>query len=124
MYRCDNCGAEFDHSETVTESRPVGAESYQVCPMCGSTGGITEIIKKKSEFLFLLGYKGNIYWGISDMIPEENIIALLSGAPVIMDKLDETMYKYKSSDYLKRFPENSRVHIVGAARYFEEESDD
>ena len=121
MFRCNSCGAEFDHSETVIEPRPLGAESYQVCPMCGSTGGITEITEKKSEFLFLLGYKGNIYWGISDMIPEENIIALLSGAPVIMDKLDETLYKCKSSDYLKRFPENSRVHIVGAARYFEED---
>ena len=121
MFRCNSCGAEFDHSETVTESRDLGAESYQACPMCGSTGEFTEITEKKSEFLFLLGYKGNIYWGISDMIPEENIIALLSGAPVIMDKLDETLYKCKSSDYLKRFPENSRVHIVGAARYFEEE---
>ena len=121
MYRCDNCGAEFDHSETVTESRDLGAESYQACPMCGSTGGITEITEKKSEFLFLLGYKGNIYWGISDMIPEENIIALLGGFPVIMDKLDETLYKCKPTDYLKRFPENSRVHIVGAARYFEED---
>ena len=121
MYRCDNCGAEFDHSETVTESRPVGAESYQVCPMCGSTGGITEITETKAKFLYFLGYKGNMYWGISNMIPEENIIALLSGAPVIMDKLDETMYKFKSSGYLKRFPENSRVHIVGAARYFEED---
>ena len=121
MYRCDNCGAEFDHSETVTESRPLGAESYQVCPVCESTGGITEITEKKSEFLYLLSYKGNMYWGISDMIPEDNVVVLLSGVPVIMDKLDETLYKLKSSDYLKRFPKESRVHIVGAARYFEEE---
>lgn len=124
MFRCNSCGEEFDHSLTVTESRPLGEESYQVCPMCGSTGEFTKIIKKKSDFLFLLGYKGNIYWGISESIPEENIIALLGGVPVIMDKLDDTMYKFKSSGYLKRFPENSRVDIVGAARYFEEESDD
>ena len=121
MFRCNSCGTEFDHSETVTESRDLGAESYQVCPMCGSTGGITEITETKLDLLFLLGYKGNIYWGISDMIPEENIIALLGGFPVIMDKLDETLYKCKPTDYLKRFPENSRVHIVGAARYFEED---
>lgn len=121
MYRCNSCGEVFDHSETVTESRPLGEESYQVCPICGSTGEFTEIIKKKSDFLYFLGYKGNIYWGISVLIPEENIIALLGGVPVIMDKLDETMYQYKSSDYLTRFPEESKVHIVGAARYFEEE---
>lgn len=121
MFRCNSCGAEFDHSETVTESRPVGEESYQVCPMCGSTGEFTEITVKKSDFLYFLGHKGNIYWGISEFIPEENIIALLGGVPVIMDKLDETLYKCKPTDYLKRFPENSRVHIVGAARYLEEE---
>ena len=121
MFRCNECGAEFDHSETVTESRPLGAESYQACPVCGSTGEFTEISKEKSEFLFLLSYKGNMYWVISDMIPEDYIIALLEGVPVIMDKLDETLYKFKSSDYPKRFPEKSRVHIVGAARYFEED---
>lgn len=121
MFRCNSCGAEFDHSETVTESRDLGAESYQACPMCGSTGEFTEKIKKKSDFLYFLGYKGNIYWGISEFVPEENIVALLGGVPIMMDKLDETLYKCKPTDYLKRFPENSRVHIVGAARYFEED---
>ena len=121
MFRCNECGAEFDLIATVTESRDLGAESYQACPICGSTGEFTEITVKKSDFFYFLGYKGNIYWGISDFIPEENIIALLGGAPVIMDKLDERLYMCKPTDYLKRFPEYSRVHIVGAARYFEEE---
>lgn len=121
MFRCNGCGSEFDHSETVTESRPLGEESYQVCPVCGASGEFTEISKKKSEFLYFLSYKGNMYWGISNIIHEDYIIAILQGAPVIMDKLDDTLYKIKSSDYLKRFPEESRVHIVGAARYFEEE---
>lgn len=123
MFKCNSCGAEFDHSKTVNIPLLGGAESLQVCPSCGSTGEFTEITEKKSEFLYFLSYKGGMYWGISDMIPEDNVVALFEGVPVIMDKLDETMYKFKSSDYLKRFPEESRVHIVGAARYFEEDEE-
>lgn len=49
MFRCNECGAEFDHSKTVTESRPVGEESYQACPVCGSTGEFTEITDEDTE---------------------------------------------------------------------------
>lgn len=49
MYRCDNCGAEFDHSVTVTEPRPLGEESYQICPMCRMTGRFEEITDGDTE---------------------------------------------------------------------------
>lgn len=49
MFRCNSCGAEFDHSETVTESRPLGEESYQVCPCCKGDYGFTEITDEATE---------------------------------------------------------------------------
>lgn len=121
MFRCDNCGAEFDHSETVTESRDLGAESYQVCPMCKSTGGITEITEKQPEYIILLTYNGDIYWALDDLIVGDYVIVRFQGKDVIMDKLDDDLIRLKPAGYLEKFPKDSRVNIVGTAHYFEED---
>lgn len=123
MYRCEDCGGEFDHTKTVTESRPLGAESYQACPVCGSTGGFTEITGKQPEYIILLAYEGSIYWALGGYIAADYVIVRLNGKDLIMDKLDDGLIKFKPADYLKRFPKDSRVNIVGSAWYFEEESD-
>lgn len=121
MFRCNECGAEFDHSVTVTEPRPLGAESYQACPVCKSTGGITEITEKQPEYIILLAYKGSIYWALDDLIVNDYVIVRFRGEEVIMDKLDDDIIKLKPAGYLERFPRDSQVNIVGTARYFEEE---
>lgn len=121
MFKCESCGAEFDHSETVTEPRPVGAESYQVCPVCGSAGGFTELTEKQPEYIILLTYNGNIYWALDDRITDDYVIVRFQGKDVIMDKLDDDLIRLKPADYLKRFPKDRRVDIVGTAHYFEED---
>lgn len=35
MYKCNDCGGEFEEPETYGESRPVGFEKFSVCPYCG-----------------------------------------------------------------------------------------
>ena len=36
MYKCDDCGAEFESPDTYYESRPIGWEEFACCPMCES----------------------------------------------------------------------------------------
>ena len=38
MYRCNNCGAEFERPDTYCESRPIGTERFSCCPMCQNLG--------------------------------------------------------------------------------------
>ena len=35
MYKCQDCGREFEEPETYSERRPVGYESFDCCPHCG-----------------------------------------------------------------------------------------
>lgn len=121
MFKCEACGAEFDHSLTVTESRPVGEESYQVCPICGSTGEFTEITEKQPEYIILLTYNGDIYWTLDDLIVDDYVIVRFQGKDVIMDKLDDDLIRLKPAGYLEKFPKDRRVNIVGTAHYFEED---
>lgn len=36
MYKCRDCAGDFEEPEVFFESRPVGRESFSVCPYCGS----------------------------------------------------------------------------------------
>lgn len=117
MYKCKHCDFEFEHPVDSTEF-PTSPEVKQVCPRCQSA----MIIKKKEhECLLFLGFNERIYWGLGDFTLENKIVALLSGNEVIMDKLEYTFLKNEPTDYLKKFPKNSKVKILGAAKYFEED---
>ena len=35
MYKCRECGGEFEEPETYNEMRPVGYERFDCCPYCG-----------------------------------------------------------------------------------------
>ena len=38
MYKCSDCGAEFETPDTYYETRPVGREKFSCCPMCQNLG--------------------------------------------------------------------------------------
>lgn len=47
MYRCNDCGGEFEEPEIYSESRPVGYESFAVSPCCQNTNYEEKLPVKK-----------------------------------------------------------------------------
>lgn len=47
MYKCRDCGREFEEPETYSERRPVGYESFAVSPCCKNTNYEEKLPVKK-----------------------------------------------------------------------------